>query len=150
MGISFNGALVDFALGAALITLPQYKVPLAAGTAVIALGKRFNKRKSDTYRQRNSTDGSSSDEIELLWSELTCTIVDKKGRSKTLLDGLQGQASSGRCYGPLFFSLQLQSYACYYCKHGFLLSFEAIWVCCLLSATICEALCQCLLSVSTS
>ncbi|KAK9792241.1 hypothetical protein WJX73_003742 [Symbiochloris irregularis] len=96
MGLPVSGGLVDFALGAALIILPQYKIPLAAGAATIALGKRLKERKSVEAKQKGSSSTSETEKIELQWTELTCTITDKKGRSKTLLDGLQGQALPGR------------------------------------------------------
>ena len=91
-----SSSVVDFALGAALITLPQYKLPLAAGAAAVGLARRVVKRKT-AAQTRHSTSTAHRDRIHLSWSDLTCTLTDKKGRSKQLLKGLAGDARPGRC-----------------------------------------------------
>ena len=94
--VPVSSGLVDFALGAALITLPQYKVPLAAGTLALGLVKRITKRKSSNRDEVRRAAHADGEEVHLQWSDLRCSITNKKGVKKDLLTGIAGEASPGR------------------------------------------------------
>lgn len=88
--------MFDFLLGAAIIALPpQHQIPLALGTAIVkgVTGLRHKKR---LERAAASAAALATDEVTLEWSALTCTLSDKSGTERILLDGIQGKAESGR------------------------------------------------------
>lgn len=86
--------MFDFLLGAAIIALPpQHQIPLAIGTAVVKGLSTFRRNKRERIA---SSLNSGTDEVELAWSELSCTLKGKDGKERILLDRLQGSASPGR------------------------------------------------------
>ena len=93
-GIPISSGLVDFAVGAALITLPQFKVPLAVGAASLTLVKRWKGNKSGG--ENTGAGRAHSGQVRLHWSDIVCSITSKKGAKKELLRGISGEATPGR------------------------------------------------------
>jgi ABC-type multidrug transport system ATPase subunit len=86
--------MLDFILGAAIIALPpQHQIPLAIGTAVVKGIKGLHRKKRERIASSLTT---ATDEVELSWSELSCTLKEKDGKERILLDKLHGTASPGR------------------------------------------------------
>lgn len=86
--------MFDFILGAAIIALPPgQQIPLAIGTAVLK-GVQNLRRKNRAKRVASSL--VASDEVVLGWSNLSCTLTEKNGNERLLLDGLHGTALPGR------------------------------------------------------
>lgn len=93
--LPLSSGVLDFGLGAALIVAPQYKLPLSASVALLGIGRRLSRRKS-ADPDRHSPEQAGDVRVHLRWSDVTCTLTDKKGRRKTLLKGLAGHAKPGR------------------------------------------------------
>ena len=86
--------MFDFLLGAAIIALPPHQqIPLAIGTAVLKGVQNF-RRKNRAKRVASSL--IVNDEVVLSWSNLSCTLDEKNGSERILLDDLNGAALPGR------------------------------------------------------
>ncbi|KAI7845221.1 hypothetical protein COHA_001265 [Chlorella ohadii] len=91
---------MDFVLGTAIICLPpQHQVPLALATAAFkGLARLRQQRKM--RRAASSAGGmlgAGTNEVQLEWRDLTCTLTDKKtGQKRLLLNGISGGATPGR------------------------------------------------------
>ena len=94
--IAVSRGLVDFALGAALITVPQHKVLLAAGVAVVNIVRRIQTQRASGSASASEHDSDDSQEIHLSWSQINCSITSKKGARKELLVDVAGEAAPGR------------------------------------------------------
>ena len=96
--IPVSGGLVDFGLGAALITLPQYKLPLVAGTVTLNLIRRLRRRSVKAGSREVERRHAENEDVHLQWSNLTCSITNQsRGTRKKLLCEISGEATPGRC-----------------------------------------------------
>lgn len=91
---------MDFLLGTAIICLPpQHQVPLALATAALKGLARLRQRRK-MRRDASSAGGmlgAGTNEVQLEWRDLTCTLTDKKsGQKRLLLNSISGSASPGR------------------------------------------------------
>lgn len=106
-----GGGAVDFLLGAAVIALPQYQIPVLYGSASIAI-LRSIRRKRSKHRKAGShagntivTDGRSTrQQVNLHFTNIRCSITNKKGVTKTILQNMSGEAKPGRCAVFLHFA----------------------------------------------
>ena len=87
-------AKLDFALGAAVILVPQYGIPVFIGSSV---GKFLLKKKYSNQRDsKHSTESLKKQQVELQWSHLSCQLITKKGETKQLLKDQSGVAKPKR------------------------------------------------------
>ena len=100
-----GGGTLDFILGAAVIALPQYKIPVVVGTASITLLRKIkNKRSAHKKLGRDpghassfTTGGSTRQQVNLQFTDVRCSITNKKGGKKIILTDIIGTAKPGRC-----------------------------------------------------
>ena len=95
---------VDFLLGAAVIALPQYQIPVLLGTASISILRSIRRRRC---KHRKSTPdpsnaavtdgGSTRQHVDLRFTDVRCSITNKTGVTKTILQNINGEAKPGRC-----------------------------------------------------
>jgi len=86
--------MFDFVLGAAFVLLPQqHQVPLVICSALIK-GIQGIRKKQRAQNIANSRD--AGDDVVLEWSQLTCTLEEKNGNERFLLQDIQGFARPGR------------------------------------------------------
>lgn len=85
---------MEFLLGTAIIALPlKQQVPLLVGTSIWKWLRGRKKRAQEGAASRRAASNSGT---TLEWAQLTCTLQDKEGGTRTLLDDLQGRALPGR------------------------------------------------------
>ena len=92
---------VHFAAQSADSSLPfkppsHTQVPLLLGTTIL---KGFQGWRHKRRMKRRVTDpnlAQNRKEVTLEWDSLECTLTDKQGRQRILLDNLQGSARPGR------------------------------------------------------
>ena len=75
---------------------PPPQVPLLLGTTIL---KGFQGWRHKRRMKRRVTDpnlAQNRKEVTLEWDSLECTLTDKQGRQRILLDNLQGSARPGR------------------------------------------------------
>ena len=86
---------LEFAVGASVIVVPQYGIPLLLASAA---GKFvLYKRKRKTLRE--ATAGSQSkgkQQVSLQWSHVSCSITTKSGEVKQLLNDQSAVAKPNR------------------------------------------------------
>lgn len=103
--------MLDFLVGAAIIALPaQQQLPLVLGTfAFKGIQGLVRFKNESNSRQRlkaqessdssilinDSKDQANLNRVDLVWSQVTCTLKGKDG-NRLLLDNLHGQAKAGR------------------------------------------------------
>ncbi|KAK9828034.1 hypothetical protein WJX81_003580 [Elliptochloris bilobata] len=91
-----GSAWVDFVLGAALIALPQHKVPLLLGTALVNGVRHVAHAKRREHAPPEAENDAGEEQVELEWRQLDCVLTAKKGGCKHILKDLQGRAPPGR------------------------------------------------------
>lgn len=99
-----DGLLADAALwlrqGAALIALPQFKLPLVAATGALHIHKALRRRrdqKQDALVLPGDADPSQArGAVTLEWDQLDCFIVKKDASEKQILHSVAGVARPGR------------------------------------------------------
>lgn len=89
---------MDFAIGAAILVAvpPQHQLSAAAATAVLqAIRGQF--KRHQMQKHYSLMDLEIPEEVTLQWSELSCTLTDKKsGTVRRILQDMQGVARPGR------------------------------------------------------
>lgn len=87
-------AQLDFAVGAAVILLPQYGIPVFIGSTV---GKLLLKNKRKRHEQPGEiSNNREKQQVELQWSHIGCQLTTKKGETKQLLKDQSGVAKPER------------------------------------------------------
>lgn len=87
-------AKLDFALGAAVILMPQYGIPMFIGSSV---GKfLLKKQHSNQSASHQSINSQKKQQVKLQWSHLSCQLTTKTGEIKHLLKDQSGIAKSKR------------------------------------------------------
>lgn len=91
-------ALVEFALGAAVIVSPQCQLPVLAGSAGLKLGSMLVRRaRGQRSSRRSAATGAHETSIELQWDRLSVSIMHKKtGQRQQVFKDLEGSARPGR------------------------------------------------------
>lgn len=94
-------AQLDFVLGTATIVLPQYQIPLLVGAVAVKgvralCNRRKNKNSAKVASNGNDGPSDSDGNVTLAWKNITCTLTDKHGKTRKLLDGMSGSARPGR------------------------------------------------------
>lgn len=91
-------ALLEFAVGAAVIVNSQYQLPVLAGSVTLRLGSVLARRIKRRRRSRRvSTTGDREASVELEWSRLSVGITHKKtGQRQQIFRDLDGLAQPGR------------------------------------------------------
>ncbi len=100
-----GGGTLDFILGAAIIALPPYQIPVLVGTASIALYRKLKRKRSahkklgpDPGHASSVTNGGSTrQQVNLQFTDVRCSITNNKGLKKTILNDISGTAKPGRC-----------------------------------------------------
>ncbi len=93
-----NNFGILYGQGAAVIALPQYKVPLLGFTGLMQVSKALRKRREEraTARELAAGDNGNNSAITLEWSQLDCSLATKDGNGKRILKDLHGTARPGR------------------------------------------------------
>ncbi|BDA42587.1 Protein white [Coccomyxa sp. Obi] len=99
-----GGGILDFILGAAVIALPQHQIPVLLGTASIALFRKIKRKRSGHkklgpdpgHASTVTTGGSTRQQVNLQFTDVRCSITNKKGLKKTILNDITGTAKPGR------------------------------------------------------
>ena len=87
-------AKLDFVLGAAVILVPQYGIPVFVGSSV---GKFILKNRQKKDRKANQpTSNQEKQQVKLQWSHLSCQLTTKTGETKQLLKDQSGVAKPDR------------------------------------------------------
>lgn len=86
--------------GAALIALPQFKLPLVAVTGAVHIHKALRRRREQKQAALAVTGDSDPSQtrgaVTLEWDQLDCSIVKKDGSQKQILHSVAGVARAGR------------------------------------------------------
>ena len=86
---------LDFAVGASVILIPQYGVPLfLASTVGKLLLKQRNRKAAPEFLQASADDVRQ--QVSLQWSHITCSITTKSGEIKQLLEDQSAVAEPNR------------------------------------------------------
>lgn len=93
--------VLDLVVGSACLFLPpQIQAGVICGSFI--LGKIRNRRKKRLQVDKDPS-VRNTNEVELKWSKLSCTLRTKDGKERKLLDDLHGEARPGRVlaiFGP--------------------------------------------------
>lgn len=100
-----GGGTLDFILGAAVIALPQYQIPVLIGTASLSLFRKIKQKRSahkklgpdPGHASSVTSGGSTRQQVNLQFTDVRCSITNKKGVKKTILNDITGTAKPGRC-----------------------------------------------------
>ena len=98
-------AQLDFAVGAAVILVPHYGIPVFIGSSVgkfLLRNKRQKKARPDATL--STTEEQQQQQVKLQWSHVSCQLTTKKGETKQILKEQSGVAKPNR-YVVAVFSL---------------------------------------------
>ena len=87
---------LDFAVGASVILIPQYGVPVFLATAIGKLVLKIRKRRVPSTSE-HSADSNGKQQVSLQWSHVSCCIRTKTGETKQILADQSAVAKPSRC-----------------------------------------------------
>ncbi|GAB4820462.1 hypothetical protein N2152v2_007508 [Parachlorella kessleri] len=88
---------MEFVVGTLIIVCPkQVQVPLLLGTTILKGFQGWHHKRRMKRRGTDPNLAQNRKEVTLEWDSLECTLTDKQGWQRILLDNLQGSARPGR------------------------------------------------------
>ena len=86
---------VEFAVGAAVILVPQYGIPVFVATTIGRFVLKARKRKTPS-RVDSAAESNGKQQVSLQWSHVSCSVTTKKGDTKQLLKDQSAVAKPNR------------------------------------------------------
>lgn len=87
-----------------LFPLSACQIPVLAGTAAVSVfrglkNRHSKKREAATKSLDNGSagNGAAKQHVHMAFERVHCSITDKRGNTKTILDNVSGTAKPGRC-----------------------------------------------------